>query len=189
MEPDPYAAAVLAARWPGVPNLRRIERVDAQTQHVDIVCGGFPCQDISLAGEGAGLDGKRSGLWWELARAVDVLRPPIVVLENVSALVARGLDRVIGELARLRYDAAWTVLRASDVGAPHRRARMFIVAMDGAIPDADRIALRQKWELERARREAERVARWRAGRTSKTSAPQVSSRCKPPSQSKASGKD
>lgn len=159
VEPDPYAAAVLAERWPGVPNFQRIESLNASAGHIDIMCGGFPCQDISLAGEGAGLDGERSGLWWELARAVGALRPAVVVLENVAALASRGLDRVIGELSRLRYDAAWGVLRASDVGAPHRRARMFIVAVDGALSDADRRDLWEVGQREGARRAAERLAR------------------------------
>lgn len=132
VEPDPYAAAVLKKHWPGVRNLERVEFIDGNTPRPDIVCGGFPCQDISTAGRGAGLSGPRSGLWWEFARAISILRPRIVVLENVAALLARGLTDVLGELARLGFDAEWTTLRASDVGAPHRRNRVFIVGLSNA---------------------------------------------------------
>lgn len=132
VEPDRYAAAVLERRWPGVPNLKRVELIDGNTPRPDIICGGFPCTDISTAGRGAGLAGEQSGLWWEFARAIGVLRPRIVVLENVAALLARGLADVLGELARLGFDAEWSTLRASDVGAPHRRNRVFIVAISNA---------------------------------------------------------
>lgn len=95
---------------------------------VDCVSGGFPCQDISNAGKRAGIDGERSGLWSEFARIVDEVRPRFVAIENVSALRSRGLDRVLGDLAALGYDAEWMCLRASDVGATHRRERIFILA-------------------------------------------------------------
>ena len=96
---------------------------------VDIISGGFPCQDISVAGKGRGIkEGTRSGLWFEFLRIINEVRPAFVFVENVSALTHRGLDIVLGQLSEAGYDARWTDLRASDVGAPHRRERMFILA-------------------------------------------------------------
>lgn len=95
---------------------------------VDIVCGGFPCQDISAAGKGAGIDGERSGLWKEFARIIGEVRPRYVLVENSPMLSIRGLGTVLGDLATLGYDADWCVLGAVDAGAPHKRDRMWIVA-------------------------------------------------------------
>jgi DNA (cytosine-5)-methyltransferase 1 len=128
-ENHPHAAMVLTARWPGTPNLGDITAVawDAVAP-VDVIVAGFPCQDISVAGHGAGIEGGRSGIWRNVAEAVRILRPALVFLENVAALRGRGLDRVVGDLAGIGYDAAWLCLRASDVGAPHQRNRMFLLA-------------------------------------------------------------
>jgi DNA (cytosine-5)-methyltransferase 1 len=93
-----------------------------------VLCGGFPCQDLSYAGKGAGLEGERSGLWSEYARLIRELRPRYVVVENVSALLARGLGRVLGDLAASGYDAEWDCIPASAFGAPHRRDRLWLVA-------------------------------------------------------------
>jgi hypothetical protein len=98
VEPDPYAAAVLRRHWPHVPNLHRIELVDGSAPRPNILCGGSPCQDLSLAGQGAGLDGERSGLWWELARVLRQLDPEIFIWENVAAAVARALPAVLRTL-------------------------------------------------------------------------------------------
>jgi len=95
---------------------------------VDVVSGGFPCQDISAAGRGAGIDGERSGMWGQMARIVGEVRPEYVFVENSPMLTTRGLGRVLGDLASLGYDARWTVLGAADVGAPHQRDRIWIVA-------------------------------------------------------------
>lgn len=95
---------------------------------IDIISGGFPCQDISCAGNGAGLDGKRSGLFFEVARLVSEIRPTLVFLENVPAIRSRGADVVVGRLAELGYDARWGVLSAFDVGAPHLRERWWLLA-------------------------------------------------------------
>ncbi len=93
---------------------------------VDIIFGGFPCTDISVAGKGAGIKtGTRSGLWFEMLRVIGEVRPSFVFLENVSAITRRGLDTVLGGLSEVGYDARWTTVRASDVGAPHRRERWF----------------------------------------------------------------
>jgi DNA (cytosine-5)-methyltransferase 1 len=128
-EIDPYAIRVLEKHWPDVLRVRDIRELGAHNAPaVDVICGGFPCQDLSYAGKGAGLDGERSGLWSEYARVVGELRPRYVVVENVSALLARGLDRVLGDLAALGYDAEWDCLPASAFGAPHRRDRVWIVA-------------------------------------------------------------
>jgi DNA (cytosine-5)-methyltransferase 1 len=95
---------------------------------VDLICGGFPCQDISVAGKGAGLAGERSGLWNDFARIIRTVRPRWVVIKNVPALTARGLGTVLGDLAEIGFDAEWHCIPASAVGAPHRRERIWIVA-------------------------------------------------------------
>lgn len=95
---------------------------------VDVVSGGFPCQDISAAGRGAGINGQRSGLWAEMARIVGEVQPSYVFVENSPMLTSRGLDRVLGDLASLGYDARWGVLGAVDAGAPHERERIWVVA-------------------------------------------------------------
>lgn len=134
-ENEPYPCAILRERWPGVPNLGDITKVDwKEVERPDVICGGFPCQDISTAGKRAGIEGERSGLWTEMLEAIRVLRPRYAVVENVSALAIRGLDVVLAGLAEAGYDAEWLDLRASDFGAPHRRERLFIVAY----PYADR---------------------------------------------------
>ncbi|HVZ89599.1 MAG TPA: DNA cytosine methyltransferase [Polyangia bacterium] len=127
-ESNPHALAVLARHYPKARRYNDVREIDHEAPPVDIVCGGFPCQDISLAGRGAGIEGERSGLWAEFARVLGVLRPGIAFIENVAALVARGLDRVLRDLAEIGFDAEWTCVRASDVGAPHRRDRIFVLA-------------------------------------------------------------
>lgn len=152
VEPDPYAAAVLRRHWPDVPNLQRIELVNAtNAPRPTIICGGSPCQDISLAGRGAGIDGDRSGLWWELARVLRVLDPDVFVWENVAAAVARALPAVLRTLAALGFDAEWGTFRAADVGAPHIRDRIFLVAAQSRLSHADRLALRQEPQRKGAR--------------------------------------
>lgn len=145
VEWDPYAASVLAARQndgllPPFPIWDDVRTFDGRPWRgvVDVVSGGFPCQDISLAGSGAGIDGERSGLWGEMARIIGEVRPRFAFVENSPALVTRGLGRVLSDLAALGYDCRWTVLGAADVGAPHRRERFWLVATD-----ADREQLRQ----------------------------------------------
>jgi len=129
VEIDEYARRVLAKHWPEV---RRHDDVRTWPQpgadYVDIIAGGFPCQDISYAGKGAGLAGERSGLFYEVMRIVGDMGPRVVVLENVAALLTRGLDSVLGSLASLGYDAEWHCIPAAAVGAPHIRDRVFILA-------------------------------------------------------------
>jgi DNA (cytosine-5)-methyltransferase 1 len=130
VEIDPWARAVLAKHWPHVYRHDDIRTAGAHNlEAVDVLCGGFPCQDISLAGKGAGMgEGTRSGLWSEYARLIRELRPRYVVVENVAALLARGLGRVVGDLAACGYDAEWDCIPAAAVGAPHRRDRLWLVA-------------------------------------------------------------
>ena len=129
VEIDDYANRVLAKHWPAVHRERDIRQCGAHNlQPVDVVCGGFPCQDISYAGLGAGLDGERSGLFFEAVRVVRELQPRVVVLENVAALLTRGLDRVLGTLAAIGYDAEWYCIPAAAIGAPHIRDRVFVLA-------------------------------------------------------------
>jgi DNA (cytosine-5)-methyltransferase 1 len=132
-EIEPYCRAVLAKHWPGVPCYDDVEtltadRLRADGISVDVICGGFPCQNISIAGKGEGIAGRRSGLWKEFARIIGEVRPRYVIVENVAALLGRGLADVLGDLAALGYDAEWHCIPAFAVGAPHRRDRVWIVA-------------------------------------------------------------
>lgn len=128
---DPAASAVLAHHWPDTSNLGDVTSVDwSVVEPVDVLTAGWPCQDISNAGKRAGIGGERSGLWRHVEVAVGVLRPRLVVLENVGAVTVRGLGTVLGDLAALGFDAEWTAVRASEAGAPHRRERFFCVAAD-----------------------------------------------------------
>ena len=129
VEQDPYARAVLAKHWPEARRYEDVRQVGAHNlEPVDICIGGFPCQDISKAGKREGITGSRSGLWTEYARIIRELRPRFVVVENVAALLNGGLDRVLGDLASLGYDAVWDCIPAAAVGAHHRRDRIFVVA-------------------------------------------------------------
>jgi len=148
-----YAAQILAHHWPTIPNHDDLTAIDfTQVEPVDILTAGFPCQDVSLAGRRAGIaEGTRSGLWLHVARAIEQLRPQLVVIENVRGLLSaqadsdvepctwcvgdagdepllRALGAVLADLARLGFDAQWGVLRASAVGAPHQRERVFLLA-------------------------------------------------------------
>jgi len=167
-EVDPYACHVLQQWWPDVPNLGNIQTV-RHFPEASILCGGFPCQDISSAGTRTGLRGRRSGLWSEFARAIREVGPKVVVVENVGQLRARGLDQVLAELAKAGFDAEWTSLRAANVGAPHRRERVFILAY------ADRVFVRELAE----RLELDPTKRWDAwvGKARELVADAVRKRC------------
>ena len=127
---DRHVSNILAARYPDVPNLGDLTKLDwASVAKVEIICAGFPCQDISYSGLGAGIEkGDRSGIWKNIIQGVRLLRPKVIVVENVAAIRSRGLDRVLGDLAAVGYDSVWTSLRASDIGAAHRRERVFVLA-------------------------------------------------------------
>jgi DNA (cytosine-5)-methyltransferase 1 len=129
VEIDDYASKVLAKHWPKVHRERDIRQCGKHNlEYCDVICGGFPCQDISYAGRGAGLDGERSGLFFEAIRVVRELQPRVVVLENVAALLTRGLDRVLGTMAEIGFDCEWHCIPANAVGAPHIRDRVFVIA-------------------------------------------------------------
>jgi len=156
VELEPYAAGVLLQRQnDGIlqpfPVWDDVCTFDGKPWRgiVDVISGGFPCQDISAAGKGAGITGERSGLWKEFARIICEVRPRFVFVENSPMLTSRGLDTVLRDLAALGYDAEWGVLGAVDAGAPHVRERIWIVAY----ADKDRriwtdISLRQGREKE-----------------------------------------
>ena len=127
-EIEPFPSAVLAHRWPTIPNLGDITKVN-DFPIADIICGGFPCQDISIANKNAvGISGSRSGLWTEMLRAIRQTEPKIVLIENSDQLAKRGLCVVLQDLASIGYDAEWHTITASKVGAPHKRARLIIIA-------------------------------------------------------------
>lgn len=150
---DKAPSTILETRFPGIPNFGDVTKVDWETvEQVDVLCGGFPCQDVSLAGKRAGIkDGTRSGLWSEFALAISILKPRMVVIENVRGLLSatansnvepcpwcmgdshgehplRALGAVLGDLSDLGYDARWETVSAASAGAPHRRERVFILA-------------------------------------------------------------
>jgi DNA (cytosine-5)-methyltransferase 1 len=132
-EIEPFCRAVLKKHWPHVPCYEDVRtltahRLRADGISVDVICGGFPCQDISFAGKGAGIEGERSGLWREYARLIGELRPRYVIVENVAALLGRGLDVVLGDLATLGFDAEWHCISASDIDAAQERERLWLVA-------------------------------------------------------------
>lgn len=136
-EIDKKAQKVLNKHWPDVPVFEDVsaltkEKLDEQEISVDVITGGFPCQDISLAGKGAGLEGERSGLWFQFHRLIKEIQPKYAIIENVSALRSRGLDQVLWSLAEIGYDAEWHCIPAAAVGAPHRRDRVWIVAYPNA---------------------------------------------------------
>ncbi len=127
VEIDEYCRRVLAKHWPHVQRYGDIREV-TDAEPVDVLCGGFPCQDISNAGNRAGIDGERSGLWSEYVRIIRLVRPRYVIVENVAALLGRGMGRVLGDLSESGYDAEWDVISAAAVGAPHLRERVWIIA-------------------------------------------------------------
>jgi DNA (cytosine-5)-methyltransferase 1 len=142
VERDPYCQQVLAKHWPTVPIHDDICTFQPEPGSADIICGGFPCQDISQAGKGAGLAGSRSGLFYELLRVVRLVGPRYIVLENVAAITHRGMDTVLGALAEAGYDAEWACIPAAAVGACHQRDRWWCVAYatgTGARKDEPRI--------------------------------------------------
>lgn len=152
-ESEPWCRALLAERFPGVPLFDDVRTIEATAGQYDAVVGGFPCQDISSAGKGVGIEGERSGLWKEMHRVIASVRPRWVVAENVPALRTRGADRVLGDLEGEGYTCWPLVVGADDIRAPHRRKRVFILARmadckrsgcEGAVQDS----AAQRWEDE-----------------------------------------
>jgi site-specific DNA-cytosine methylase len=128
-EIDPFCRKVLERHFPDARRYHNIKRVKRFAE-VNVISGGFPCQDVSLAGRRAGVAGERSGLYREMVRAICLVRPGYAVMENVAALVTNGLGRVLGDMAEMRYDAEWDCISASDLGAPHGRDRIWITFAD-----------------------------------------------------------
>ena len=130
---EPYTQKLYKLRFPDSVQLGDITKIDFEKLKNDypgewIITGGFPCQDISIAGKGAGIEGKRSGLWFEYWRAISILQPRFAIMENVGAITFRGLTEVIGSLHEIGYNAEWQDIRASEMGAQHRRERIWIIA-------------------------------------------------------------
>jgi DNA (cytosine-5)-methyltransferase 1 len=153
VELDPYCRAVLERHFPRARRFEDVREVGAANlAPVDLICGGFPCQDLSAAGKGAGIDGARSGLWSEFARIVRELRPRYVLVENVPALLTgKGkrwdrapIGRVLGDLAEVGYDAEWARLSAREFGAPHLRQRVWIVAYPRVTADPEILGRRTR---------------------------------------------
>jgi len=129
IELDPFCQKILKKNFPNVPIHDDIRTYTAFTGQFDIICGGFPCQSISVAGNRAGItEESRSGIFYELMRVIRMVRPRFVILENVAAILNNGLDIVLGELSQAGYDAEWSVISASSLGACHRRSRWWCVA-------------------------------------------------------------
>ena len=164
-EIEEYPRRVLAKHWPKVPCYNDVRELTADTLArdgiaVDVICGGFPCQDLSRAGLGAGITGERSGLWGQFARLIGELRPSYAILENVAALLDDGMGTVLGDLADIGYDAEWSTISACAMGAPHMRQRVFAVAYPNGEHGRPRVrhttarakrALQEKYDLEGAR--------------------------------------
>ena len=143
-EIEEFPRKVLAKHWPEVPCYEDVRKLPFHLEGVksaDVVTAGFPCQDISYAGEGAGLAGERSGLWWMVRRTLRLVRPRFALLENVAALLNRGMGTVLGSMAAIGYDAEWHCVPLSVTGAPHRRDRVCIFAY----PEGERCA--EAWQL------------------------------------------
>lgn len=146
IEKDDFCRKVLQKHWPDVPKYEDVTEVNFRSlAPVDMLAGGFPCQDISNAGtthEGGlrGLSGNRSGLWREFRRAICEMEPGWLVIENVGSLSVRGLDTVLWDMAQSGYDADWAVISASSMGASHLRKRLFIVGRR-SLPDPDSTGL------------------------------------------------
>ncbi len=170
-EIEPYPRSVLLQRMrdgilPVHPVWDDINTLDGKPWRglVDVVCGGFPCQDISAAGKGAGIDGERSGLWGEMARIIREIRPRFAFVENSPMLTSRGLHRVLGDLAEMGYDAKWCVLGACDTGAPHKRDRIWILA---ELPEALRSECESRTGRRGVRESGEKLADSNGGRGDK----------------------
>ncbi len=138
---------VLTKHWPRVPIAGDVTKLTYENNEliyngeviyngkIDLICGGFPCQDISIAGKNAGIRGAKSGLWAEFQRLIGEVNPKYAIIENVSALLSRGLNVILNDLAEVRYDATWTTLDTKYFGLPHRRRRVYILAVRDGIKD------------------------------------------------------
>jgi DNA (cytosine-5)-methyltransferase 1 len=154
-ESEPFCREVLRRHWPQVPiyeDVRELTaaRLTADGIRADVICGGFPCQDISIAGDGAGLAGEQSGLWQEFFRLICDLRPRFALVENVAEICTRGLGELVGQLSDVGYDAEWEGIPAAAIGAVHLRSRQWILAYPSSLGDrlAERTILPRRIEPE-----------------------------------------
>jgi DNA (cytosine-5)-methyltransferase 1 len=172
VEIDPFCLRVLAKHWPDVPKFGDIrELTGTDLPFADIACGGFPCQDVSNAGKRTGISGERSGLYRELLRCLRVVGYRHVIMENVAALLGRGMGEVLGDVAQVGHDAEWDCLPACAFGARHLRDRVFILTTAGTLDDADGIPQRRlagqpdavrRWESDNRIRRAVGWGPWAA---------------------------
>ena len=136
IEINPFSQKILKKHWPSIPIHDDITTFTAKSNEFDVICGGFPCQDISVAGLQKGITKEtRSGLFYELMRVIRMVRPKYVILENVAAILANGLGVVLGELSKAGYSAEWSIISASSLGACHQRSRWWLVAY----PNSERV--------------------------------------------------
>jgi len=154
VEQDKFCQSILKKHWPNAKIYDDVRNITKDNVEVpDIICGGFPCQDISVAGKLGGIQGEKSGLWWEMWRIISELsqgrKKPIVVLENVSNIIRLGGREVLGSLAQIGYNAEWTTIRASDFGACHRRERWFCVAYPNRVRFVEHKRLSKKIQSKR----------------------------------------
>jgi DNA (cytosine-5)-methyltransferase 1 len=152
VEQDTFCQSILRRHWPDATLHSDINQVGLHNlAEVDILCGGFPCQDISIAGKQEGINGKKSSLWWQMHRLIGDLRPRVIVLENVAAIVSNGLSTVSESLAKLGYDLEWQIVSARQFGAPHIRKRWFGVAYS----NSHRLWLKQHNQAKQQEKEAQ----------------------------------
>lgn len=146
VEIDPYKRVVLAEHWPTVTRYEDVRDVRwAEVEPVELLAGGFPCQDTSDAGRRAGIEGEQSGLWAHFHDAIRILRPRFVLLENSTGLLARGMGRVVGDLAASGYDAEWDCIPAAALGSPQLRVRLWVVAYPRGDRDETHDAVQAGW--------------------------------------------
>lgn len=157
-EQDAYCQKILAKHWPNAIIYDDVRTINNQVESIDILCGGFPCQDISIAGEQRGIhEGKKSSLWWEMHRIIGILEPRIIVLENVAAITSVGGTDVIGSLAQIGYDCQWSIISAAQCGAPHRRNRWFCIAY----PHSKRPGQTRDWRTSQKIGQGSDIQQWR----------------------------
>lgn len=168
-EIDKHCQKVLNKHWPDVPVYNDVKGVTSERfksdgiSGIDVITGGFPCADISIAGKGKGIQGEQSGLWFEYHRIISDLRPKYAIVENVSALLGRGLSTILGGLAMLGYDAAWTIFDSQYFGTPQRRRRVYIFAVrNGISTDADifRLVGRSSWQCSQEVESLKKINQW-----------------------------
>lgn len=175
VEIDEFCRKILTKHWPNVPKYGDINELNGnELPEAELWCGGFPCQDISVAGKAAGIHGKRSGLFFSFSSLIRKVRPKHVILENVSALLYRGMGELLGEFSSIGYDAEWDCISAFEFGAPHKRGRIFIHAYPAGggwnifenqtadIPKKERLSYFEqsgyRWWCKNGRHSMERVA-------------------------------